>query len=124
MSGGSRLYGVVSPRALTAITTGVLVACIAVAAVTAERAHWRPLGLLALLAGFTIVAELGTIQFAGHVQAALTSLGLALAITFLGAAPALAIGIPPVTIDALQRRLPAPIGSTGRRSRVQSVRAS
>jgi signal transduction histidine kinase len=99
----------VSPRALTAINAGVVAACVAAALLTADRAHWRPLGLLAVLAGFTAVAELGNIPFAGGLQSALSSLGLALAMTFLGAAPTLAIALPPIMFDSARRRLARPV---------------
>jgi signal transduction histidine kinase len=106
---GSRLYRLVSPRALTAINIAVLGACIGVAVATAGQAHWRPLGLLALLAGFTAIAELGNIPFPGDMKAALSSLGMALAMTFLGTAPALAIALPPVAFDSLRRRISTPM---------------
>jgi signal transduction histidine kinase len=105
----SRLSGIVPPRAVVAINAVVVAACIAVAVLTADRAHWRPLGLVAVLAGFTVVAELGNIPFAGGVQSALSSVGLALAMTFLGAAPTLAIALPAITFDSARRRIAPPV---------------
>jgi signal transduction histidine kinase len=104
-SPGSRLGGVVSDRTLTIINASVLAACLAGAALSSTREQWDNLGLLAVLGAFTTVAELGAVQFPGQMQAALSSLGLAVAMTFLGPAPAVAIAVPPVTIDSARRRV-------------------
>jgi signal transduction histidine kinase len=106
---GSRLGGIVSPAALTAINAVVLAASVAVAASASERSQWHPFGLVLVLAAFTVLAELWTVQFPGQIQWAMSSLGLALAMTFLGPGPAVAIAVPPVAIESLRRRIPFPL---------------
>jgi signal transduction histidine kinase len=93
---------------LTAINAAVLAASVAVAVLVSDST-WHPLGLVGVLVVFTLLAELAPVQFPGQIHSALSSLGLAVGMTFLGPAPAVAMAVPPVVLDSLRRRIPYPL---------------
>jgi signal transduction histidine kinase len=103
----SRLAGALSPSALTAINVAVTVACLAIAALASDAGDWRPLDLLLIVAVFTTVAEFGAVWFPREIAGSLASVGLAVAMTFLGPLPAVVIGVLAVGIESLYRRIPA-----------------
>jgi two-component system, NarL family, sensor kinase len=102
----SRLAGLISKRAFAAVNLAQAAACAVAAALLSTSAQWHRLGLLAVLAAFTMVAELGGVASPGQLEGvSVSTLGLALAMTFLGPAPAVVIAVVPITIESLRRRV-------------------
>jgi putative nucleotidyltransferase with HDIG domain len=83
------------------IVGGVL----AVAAIAWRAADWQPLGLVALLLTLSVVGEWLTIRMGSQTVSA-GFVALVLAMTLLGPAPAVAIGIAAIAADSIARRPP------------------
>jgi signal transduction histidine kinase len=101
----SRLAGRVSERTLVAVYVGLIVGCIAVALASSSADQWHDIGLIAVLAVYMLLAEFGGVALPGNMEGSVSTLGLALAITFLHPAPALAVAVVPVTLESVHRRV-------------------
>jgi hypothetical protein len=96
---------------LAAINAAVVAVCIVIAVLASTGANWQPVGLLVLVAALTLVAEFGAVWFPEEIAGSLASVSLALAVTFLGPAPAVILAVVPVTIESARWRI-----ATGRSS--------
>jgi signal transduction histidine kinase len=108
----SRLAGIVSPRTMVVLFALIAATCVAVAAASSTAEQWRPVGLIAVLTAYMLLAEFGGVALPGNMEGSVSTLGLALAITLLDPAPAVAVAVVPVTLESLHRRV-APVGFVG-----------
>src|SRR4051794_35756462 len=83
----------------------VLVAALAVAALTSQLSDWQPWALGALLLGLALASDLFAVSY-GSQRISGSFLALVLAMALLGPAPAAAIGIASVLFDHLRARNP------------------
>jgi putative nucleotidyltransferase with HDIG domain len=81
----------------------LLAGAIAVAALTSHAADWHPVELVGLLLVLSVVGEWLTITM-GSQEVSAGFVALVLAMTLLGPAPAVAIGIVAIAADSLSRR--------------------
>jgi putative nucleotidyltransferase with HDIG domain len=81
----------------------LLAGAIAVAALTSRAADWQPAELVGLLLVLSVVGEWLTITM-GSQEVSAGFVALVLAMTLLGPAPAVAIGIVAIAADSLSRR--------------------
>src|SRR3954452_22201460 len=81
----------------------VLVAALAVAALTSQLSDWQPWALGALLLGLALASDLFAVSY-GSQRISGSFLALVLAMALLGPAPAAAIGIASVLFDHLRAR--------------------
>jgi putative nucleotidyltransferase with HDIG domain len=93
-----------SERLLVAFQGSVLVASLAGAAATSSVDDWQPAGLLALLGLVTVISGALPIQVGGF-KATASSVGLALIMTLMGPAPAVAVGVAAIVGQGLSRRV-------------------
>jgi two-component system NarL family sensor kinase len=100
----SRLAGLISTRAYTAINLAVIVACVAVAVVSSSAADWHRLGLIAVLLVFVLLSEFSGVAF-GPGTGSVSTPGVTLAMAFLAPSPALVIAAVPVAVESLHRRV-------------------
>ncbi len=96
-------------KALIAAQVAMLVAALVGAVVTSRASDWEPAGLVLLLALLAVVSDALTIQTKG-LRLSGSFLALVLAMAFLGPAPAVAIALVTIGVDALRSR-PEPIGA-------------
>jgi putative nucleotidyltransferase with HDIG domain len=92
-------------RALVVAQSGLLVACAALAAWLSRAAHWDPPALFVMLLGLAVLSEAFRLQTRTFTISA-TFLALVLAMILLGPAPAVAMGIAAMAVDAVRRRAP------------------
>jgi putative nucleotidyltransferase with HDIG domain len=86
----------------------VLAGVIGAAAYTSNVEDWRPLPLVGLLLALSIAGEWFTIEtHRGELSASFVA--LILAMSLLGPAPAVALGIVAIGLNAVRRRVPAPV---------------
>jgi putative nucleotidyltransferase with HDIG domain len=81
----------------------LLAAAIAVAALSSRAADWQPVELVILLLALSVVGEWLTITM-GSQEVSAGFVALVLAMTLLGPAPAVAIGLVAIAADSLSRR--------------------
>jgi putative nucleotidyltransferase with HDIG domain len=81
----------------------LLAAAISVAVLTSRAADWQPVELVGLLVVLSVVGEWLTITM-GSQEVSAGFVALVLAMTLLGPAPAVAIGIVAIAADSLSRR--------------------
>ncbi|HEY8583592.1 MAG TPA: hypothetical protein VIL49_11615, partial [Capillimicrobium sp.] len=84
-----------------ALLTAALVAAIA----TTRASDWEPLGLVALLAALALASDALTIETKGQ-RLSGSFIALVLAMAFLGPAPAVAIALLTIGVDAIRARPP------------------
>jgi HD-GYP domain-containing protein (c-di-GMP phosphodiesterase class II) len=83
----------------------LLAGSIAVALASSSSADWRPLGLVALLAAFAVISVTLYVQV-GNQRLSAAFIALVLAMTLLGPAPAVALGLLTILVDAGRTRMP------------------
>jgi putative nucleotidyltransferase with HDIG domain len=81
----------------------LLLACLAVAALTSSKVDWTPIELVALLLALSVVGERLELTV-GSQSLSAGFVALVLAMTLLGPAPAVAIALVAITVDSLSRR--------------------
>ena len=81
----------------------VFLAAIAATTMTSRSEDWRPLPLAALLLLFAAIGEWATVSI-GSQNLSAGFIALVLAMTLLGPAPAVAIGLVAITVDTIHRR--------------------
>jgi putative nucleotidyltransferase with HDIG domain len=81
----------------------LLLACLAVAALTSSGVDWTPIELVALLLALSVVGERLELTV-GSQSLSAGFVALVLAMTLLGPAPAVAIAVVAITVDSLSRR--------------------
>src|SRR3954470_5934893 len=86
----------------------VLVAALAVAALTSQLSDWQPWALGALLLGLALASDLFAVSH-GSQRISGSFLALVLAMALLGPAPATAIGVASVLFDHVRARNPLPL---------------
>jgi putative nucleotidyltransferase with HDIG domain len=94
-------------RTLVVAQAGLLATSLAGAAWTSRAEDWQPVGLLAVLMGLSVVSEAMTIQTRG-LSLSGSFISFVLAMSLLGPAPAVAIAVLSITVDAVRRRPPVP----------------
>jgi putative nucleotidyltransferase with HDIG domain len=90
---------------LIAVQLVLLAGALAGTAWTSRAADWRPLGLVALLAGLALVSDSLTIDTRGQ-RLSGSFIALVLAMAFLGPGPAVAIALLTIGVDTLRARPP------------------
>jgi putative nucleotidyltransferase with HDIG domain len=93
-----------SERLLVVFQSSVLAASLAGAAASSSVDDWHPPGLLVLLGLVTVVSGALPIQVGGF-KATASSVGLALIMTLMGPAPAVAVGVTTILGQGLSRRV-------------------
>jgi putative nucleotidyltransferase with HDIG domain len=73
------------------------------AALLSHEVQWRDAGLVAVLLVFTVTSDMLTLQFRGVLLSG-SFIALVLAMALLGPAPAVAIGVASMLVDAFRRR--------------------
>ncbi|MGI8579490.1 MAG: HD-GYP domain-containing protein [Solirubrobacteraceae bacterium] len=81
----------------------LLVLALSAAALSSHDDQWRDAGLVAVLLLFTVVSDTLTLQFRGVLLSG-SFIALVLAMALLGPAPAVAIGVASMLVDAVRRR--------------------
>jgi putative nucleotidyltransferase with HDIG domain len=90
---------------ILAAQTAALIAATTAAVITSEPADWQPLGLVVVLFAFAVASDVMIVEMKGlRVSGAFFS--VVLAMTLLGPAPALAIGIVTALLNAIISRRP------------------
>jgi hypothetical protein len=89
-------------RLLAGVQGFVLLASLAGAALTSSSEDWHPVGLLVLLGIVTAVSGAFPLQVGG-LKATASSVGLALIMTLMGPAPAVAVGVATILGQGLLR---------------------
>jgi putative nucleotidyltransferase with HDIG domain len=92
-------------RLYTASQWALLAGAVAAAALTSRAADWHPVELVVLLLALSVIGEWLTITM-GSQEVSAGFVALVLAMTLLGPAPAVAIGIVAIAADSLSRRPP------------------
>jgi len=93
--------------ALIAGEAALLGVAVAVAGLSSTEADWRPAGLVAVLTALALGSDLFAVSHEGQ-RISGSFLALVLAMTLLGPAPAVAIGVASVLFDHLRARNPLP----------------
>jgi putative nucleotidyltransferase with HDIG domain len=93
--------------ALIAAEAALLVVAVAVAALTSTQADWEPLALVVVLTALALGSDLFAVSHEGQ-RISGSFLALVLAMTLLGPAPAVAIGVASVLADHVRARNPLP----------------
>jgi putative nucleotidyltransferase with HDIG domain len=88
---------------LIGVQVGLLAGSVGAAALTSRTSDWQPLGLVALLAALAVLSDALTIETRG-LRLSGSFLALVLAMAFLGPAPAVAIAVLTIGIDAIRSR--------------------
>jgi putative nucleotidyltransferase with HDIG domain len=83
----------------------VLAGVIGAAAYISRPDEWRPLALVGLLLGLSIVGEWFTIETPRGEELSASFVALILAMSLLGPAPAVALGVAAIVFNSLRRRL-------------------
>jgi putative nucleotidyltransferase with HDIG domain len=94
---------------LIALQVALFVAAVAAAVLTSQAADWQPAGLVVLLAALAVISDSLSIETRG-LRLSGAFLALVLAMAFLGPAPAVAIALLTIAIDAVRSR-PQPVGA-------------
>jgi hypothetical protein len=92
-------------RALVGAQLALLLASAALAAWLSRAADWEPTALFVMLLGLAVLSEAFRLQTRTFTISA-TFLALVLAMVLLGPAPAVAMGIAAMSVDAVRRRAP------------------
>jgi putative nucleotidyltransferase with HDIG domain len=92
-------------RVLAGAQLGLLLACAALAAWLSRASDWDPPALFVMLLGLSVLSEAFRLQTRTFTISA-TFLALVLAMILLGPAPAVAMGVASMAVDALRRRAP------------------
>jgi putative nucleotidyltransferase with HDIG domain len=92
-------------RAFIVAQIALLVAAVAVAAATSRASDWEPAGLVVLLAVLALVSDALTIETRGQ-RLSGSFIALVLAMAFLGPAPAVAMALLTIAVDAIRARPP------------------
>jgi putative nucleotidyltransferase with HDIG domain len=87
------------------VQLAVLLVAAAAAAATSRVSDWEPLGLVGLLAALALASDALTIETKGQ-RLSGSFIALVLAMAFLGPAPAVAIALVTIGVDALRTRPP------------------
>jgi putative nucleotidyltransferase with HDIG domain len=94
---------------LIGVQLALLTAALVVAGLTSRTSDWEPIGLVFVLAALAVLSDALTIETRG-VRLSGSFLALIMAMAFLGPAPAVAIALLTIGIDALRSR-PKPLGA-------------
>src|SRR5689334_582077 len=103
--GNADKQGVMGRRTLVALEALLLAASLVGAALTSRASDWQPLSLLIALALLTIVSDMIPIE-ARSLRLSGSFTALVLAMALLGPAPAVAIAMAAILVDAVRHPLP------------------
>jgi putative nucleotidyltransferase with HDIG domain len=95
--------GVMGRKTLVTLQAVMLAASLVGAALTSRADDWQPVGLVVVLAALSIISEAVTIETRG-LRLSGSFISLVLAMALLGPAPAVAIALASIAIDALRSR--------------------
>jgi putative nucleotidyltransferase with HDIG domain len=92
-------------KLLLAAETTVFLGALAASAAVSDAEDWRPIGLVLVLLGLTLVSDALAVRHKSQ-RISGSFLGLVLAMALLGPAPAVAIGVVATLVDQVRTRLP------------------